>query len=544
METPHESLAIVGHARGVAGPVATPQGGGEGRVGGGQAAPGGAMSVLPAAAKQQTIRRVVDRNVSVQAGATAITLTQGDSASVILTVSRSQYRQAIVATMSGLPTGVTATFKQGAVTSNVLQKDDTTLTLVLTAAVDATAVVDDPCTLTLSSGLPDQTVAMTVTVEAGASVGSPPIIQSFVPRSAPVSTTQAVTITGLNFLAGSTVDVGGTAATNVTVVSATTITATFPALAQGTYDVVVTHSDGSATAPLQYVAGVVPFHEETFQNGALNPVGEVDYVAYTYNSGGNKVVARSTHAQLSNTPLRQRIVSATPGDPQYEVGAQVKPGYTHSYLASYRAGVLGEIANLPSLNMGWTTGRVELWIEVELFIPSNWAQQSHPTAGSNAKWMSVWGNGYSVGHVPTGGTEGPANLWQLWPTGDGNSRIDIAVRTRNSSGKKILPYDYHTSAIRVQLIGNGGPVVKGDWNTFRYYTREATSLSVPDGAFKLWVNGTKLMDRTDRKNNIEDAPPTGYKNLYILGPINQVFLEDTVCFIQWVKLYDVDPGWT
>src|SRR4029077_3909786 len=55
-----------------------------------------------------------------------------------------------------------------------------------------------------------------------------------------------VTITGTGFLAGATVSLGGTAATGVTVVNSTSITATSPAHAGGAVNVVVTNSDGQS----------------------------------------------------------------------------------------------------------------------------------------------------------------------------------------------------------------------------------------------------------------------------------------------------------
>lgn len=56
-----------------------------------------------------------------------------------------------------------------------------------------------------------------------------------------------VTIEGQNLTGTTGVTVGGTAATNVDVVDDSTVTATFPAKAAGTYDVVVTDNVGSTT---------------------------------------------------------------------------------------------------------------------------------------------------------------------------------------------------------------------------------------------------------------------------------------------------------
>ncbi len=66
-----------------------------------------------------------------------------------------------------------------------------------------------------------------------------------------------MTITGTGFLAGATVKLGGTAATGVTVVSSTSITATAPAHAAGAASVVVTNTDaqsGTLTNGYTYTA--------------------------------------------------------------------------------------------------------------------------------------------------------------------------------------------------------------------------------------------------------------------------------------------------
>ena len=73
-----------------------------------------------------------------------------------------------------------------------------------------------------------------------------PKVSSLSPAAGTVGTAQSVTITGLNFVAGSTVVVGSATATAVTVVSATSITATFPALQSGIYNVTVSSPNGQS----------------------------------------------------------------------------------------------------------------------------------------------------------------------------------------------------------------------------------------------------------------------------------------------------------
>src|SRR4029077_20912354 len=60
-----------------------------------------------------------------------------------------------------------------------------------------------------------------------------PTVTSIVPTSGTANGGTAITITGTGFLAGATVTVGGTAATNVNVAGSTSITATTPAPAAG-----------------------------------------------------------------------------------------------------------------------------------------------------------------------------------------------------------------------------------------------------------------------------------------------------------------------
>jgi hypothetical protein len=94
----------------------------------------------------------------------------------------------------------------------------------------------------------------------------PPTVSGVLPNSGPTAGGTGVTISGTNFIAGATVTFGGTAATGVTVVNATTITATTPAHAAGAVNVVVTIPvGGSGTLPNGFtyvppptVIGVLP----------------------------------------------------------------------------------------------------------------------------------------------------------------------------------------------------------------------------------------------------------------------------------------------
>jgi hypothetical protein len=78
-----------------------------------------------------------------------------------------------------------------------------------------------------------------------------PTVTSITPTTGSQAGGTSVTITGTGFLAGATVKFGGTSATNVSVVNATSITATTPANAAGKVDVVVTNTDSQSATLAQ-----------------------------------------------------------------------------------------------------------------------------------------------------------------------------------------------------------------------------------------------------------------------------------------------------
>jgi hypothetical protein len=71
-----------------------------------------------------------------------------------------------------------------------------------------------------------------------------PGVTSIAPATGSAGVSQAVTITGTNFVSGAQVIIGGAAASSVTVVSATQITASAPGLVAGTHNVVVRNPSG------------------------------------------------------------------------------------------------------------------------------------------------------------------------------------------------------------------------------------------------------------------------------------------------------------
>jgi len=75
----------------------------------------------------------------------------------------------------------------------------------------------------------------------------PPTITDVSPTNGPMEGQTSVTISGTNFIAGTTATIGGVAFSNLVVVSSTQLSAVTPASTSGERDVVVTTGGGTAT---------------------------------------------------------------------------------------------------------------------------------------------------------------------------------------------------------------------------------------------------------------------------------------------------------
>jgi len=178
----------------------------------------------------------------------------------------------------------------------------TAVTFGGTAATGFTADSDTSITATSPAGT--GTVDVTVTTPGGTSTTSPadrftyipaPAVTSVAPSSGPAAGGDTVTITGTGFVTGATVTFGGTAATGVTVDSATSITATTPAHAAGAVDVVVTNPDtqaGTLTNGFTYfaaptVTGILPAGGTTAGGTSVTITGTGFIAGATVSFGGS-----------------------------------------------------------------------------------------------------------------------------------------------------------------------------------------------------------------------------------------------------------------
>src|SRR5882724_1255670 len=167
-----------------------------------------------------------------------------------------------------------------------------------------------------------------------------PTVGSVSPSSGTTAGGTAVTITGTNFVTGATVTLGGTAATNVVVVSGTQITATTPAHAAGAVNVVVTNPDtqsGSLTNGFTYVAAptvssVSPSSGTTAGGTAVTITGTGFVSGATVTLGGTaatNVVVVSASQMTATTPAHAAgAVNVVVTNPDTQNGTLTN-GYTY-----------------------------------------------------------------------------------------------------------------------------------------------------------------------------------------------------------------------
>jgi hypothetical protein len=140
-----------------------------------------------------------------------------------------------------------------------------------TLTLDVTVTTAATCAASSQAGIDVTAAAPVVT------------ITSVVPALASTGGGTFITLTGTGFQSGASVSVGGIAATNVVVVSATQITARTPAHAPGTVSVGVTNPDSSSFT----LAGALVIAQQFDPNGdhAIDPSDIFYLVNYLFTSG-------------------------------------------------------------------------------------------------------------------------------------------------------------------------------------------------------------------------------------------------------------------
>jgi hypothetical protein len=184
----------------------------------------------------------------------------------------------------------------------------------------------------------------------------------------------------------------------------------------------------------------------------------------------------------------------------------------------------------------------EYWVDYMLFVPANFLHRIESGFPGNNKFFMTWRDTYSD---TDGGT------WRIgyefnqpWPTSESasllrpmSSRWDL-----NSWTDHLLDHP----DIGKAFIAGAGPVQPGQWTRIRLQFRAASSRADADGIMRMWVNDALFAEMTTGKfHNFYDTPADAVlRKGYFLGWSNSGYAEETTFFIDDVKFYDRDPGWS
>jgi Concanavalin A-like lectin/glucanases superfamily/Chitobiase/beta-hexosaminidase C-terminal domain/IPT/TIG domain/Fibronectin type III domain len=283
-------------------------------------------------------------------------------------------------------------------------------------------------------------VAVTVNGETGTLTNgftyvAVPTVTSVSPGNGPAAGGTAVTITGTNFATGATVTFGSAAATNVVVVSSTSITATTPAGSAGAVTVTVTvgGQSGSLSSGFTYVVaptvtGVSPSSGSTLGGTAVTITGTNFATGATVTFGSaaatNVVVVSSTSITATTPAGSVGVVTVT----------VTNPGSLSGSLASGFTYVVAPTVTGVSPNNGPTGGGTAATI-----TGTNFASGATVTFGGTAATNVVVVSGTSITATTPAHASGP---------------VTVAVTSNGQSGNLSSGYTYNAAAVLSFVQGN------------------------------------------------------------------------------------------
>jgi len=154
-----------------------------------------------------------------------------------------------------------------------------------------------------------------------------PNISSISPSSGPSTASTSVTITGTGFNAGATVTIGGSSCSGAAVSGSTTITCTAPPHTAGTFDVVVTNSDGqSDTLPsgFTYTGSTAPAISGVSPNAGSDSGGDTITIDGANFNTGAQVLFDTTAGSNAVVSDPNTISVTTPAHPAGTANVTVK----------------------------------------------------------------------------------------------------------------------------------------------------------------------------------------------------------------------------
>jgi hypothetical protein len=279
------------------------------------------------------------------------------------------------------------------------------------------------------------------------------------------------------------------------------------AIAPGVGEVTVTAGDSVGRATVRAVAPVLgtPVFQDGFESGARSGPQN----GYGWGSVTTATVSVSSDRAFSGTYSLKFSFGLPPDPPGQDSWAEARLGF-------------GEY--LPAV-----------WVEYMLYVPSNFVHRTDPP--SNNKFFMAWRDTYGSGGDWRAGYEYEDN-------GSGDSRLRMmsnryanSVMTSNGLNPQL--------GQSAPLVTNTGPLARGAWTWIRAEFRAATAAGANDGVMRLWAGNVLIGEKTDGDfwNSVGD-PETLLHNCYILGWSNSGFAALTEFFVDDLKIYSRNPGWS
>jgi hypothetical protein len=338
---------------------------------------------------------------------------------------------------------------QGGTAVTITGADFTGATAVTVSGTAASMQVVNATTITaVTPAHAAGVVDVAVTTPAGTGTGSglytylaPPTVTSIAPNSGPTQGGTAVTITGTNFTSATAVMLGGTAATGVTVVNATTITAVTPAHAVGVVNVTVTTSGGAGTGSGLYTYVAPPTVASIAPNSGPTQGGTAITITGTNFTSATAVTLGGTAATGVTVVNATTITAVTP---------------------AHAAGLVNVTVTTPA---GTGTGS-GLYIYVAPPTVTSIAPNSGPTLGGTA--VTITGTNYTSattvtlgGTAATGVTVLNATTITAVTPAHAVGVINVTVTTSGGAGTGSGLYTYVAPPTVTSIAPNSGPTQGG-----------------------------------------------------------------------------------
>jgi len=283
-----------------------------------------------------------------------------------------------------------------------------------------------------------------VCVKAYTSSTTIPTVTGVSPSSGTINGGTTVTITGTNLTGATAVHFGTTAATNVNVVSATSITATSPAHAAGIVDVTVTTPSGTSaiSAADQFTYAATP----TTNASTIGIFRTGNFYLASSNINGGGTVNAFNFGMTGDVP----VTGDWNGDGTATVGIFRTGNF---YLAS---------SNIPG---GGTVNAFNFGMDGDVPVAGKWS-------GSGAATVGIFRSGnffLASSNIPGGGTVNAFNFGMAgdvpvagdW-NGDGTTTVGIFRSGNFFLASSNIPGGGTVNAFNFGMAGDV-PVV-GDWN--------------------------------------------------------------------------------